>query len=111
MTDDEKREILSKHLAKFRKWDYADLAQAASIGGGHLELLDEVAADGTRYTLNIDVFWDDKPDGDVRVCGYFYGNQQKPLFRLLPVSLADVADGIIMSRDGRFVGEGTMRVP
>src|SRR5258708_2737205 len=105
MNNDEKVEILLEHLAKFRAWNYADLARAAHDGGGHLETVEGVAADGTTYSLNFDVFGDDKPEGDVRVCGYHYGNPQKPLFGFLPISLADVADSFIMTPEGRFVGE------
>src|SRR5258708_2844030 len=107
MTDDEKREILLEHLAKFRAWRYADFVGAARNGGGHLELVEGMATDGTPYALNFDVFWGDKPNGDVRVCGYLYGIPQKPLFGFLAISLADVADSFIMSPEGRYVGEDT----
>jgi hypothetical protein len=102
MTKDEKRAILSQHLAKFRTWSYAELAARIDTDG-HLDTAEGYAPDGTEYSLSFDVFWDDKSNGDIRVSGDFSRN--KPFLGFIPIYFSDVCDDFIMSPDGRFVGE------
>jgi hypothetical protein len=101
MTKSEKSAILAEHLATFRAWAYGDLA--ARIGGGHLDTTERRALDGTEYSLTVDVFWDDKPRGDIRVIGDLSLN--RPLWGFIPLFFPDVCDSFIMRPDGRFVGE------
>lgn len=51
------------------------------------------------------MFWDDKPNGAVRVFGDLSLHPQKPLLGSIPICTPDVTDSFIMSPDGNFVGE------
>jgi hypothetical protein len=108
MTQDELRNILSEHLAKFRERSYARLAERVErdqATGGYLEHLEAVAPDGTEYQMAFLAAWDGKRHGDVRVLGDLSVIPQMRLLGFLPVYLTDVTDSFIMSPDGRFVGE------
>jgi hypothetical protein len=109
MTKEEIRKVLSEHLAKFRAWPYASLAErVVRDRKTHdcLEFIGGTASDGTRYQMEFNVFWDDKPDGAVRVCGDLSAQPQRRLLGFIPVYTPDAADSFIMSPDGRFIGEG-----
>ena len=56
-----------------------------------------VADDGTDCQVEINVFWDHKPDGDIRV---IFAIDDGGWRALLPVT-----DSFIIARDGTFVGE------
>jgi len=108
MSKEEMRAILSEHLAKFRVWTYAQLAERVKRDRqAHdcLEHIEGTAPDGTRYQMEFQAFWDGKPYGDVRVCGDLSAEPQRPLLGFIPVYTPDVTDSFIMSPDGRFVGE------
>lgn len=100
--------ILSEQLAEFRSWSYAQLAERVERDRREHECLasfEGTASDGTAYFIELNVFWDDKPNGDVRVCGDLSAVPQKPLLGFIPIYTPDVADSFIMSPDGQFVGE------
>ena len=102
------REILSEHLAKFRSWSYTQLADRIDRDRkAHdcLEHIEGTAPDGTQYQVEFQAFWDDKPQGAVRVCGNFSVEPQRPLLPFIPVYMPDVTDSFIMSPDERFVDE------
>ena len=108
MTKDEMRATLSSHLAKFRLWNYARLAERIEQDQRQHECLEHtegVAADGTVYQMEFQAVWDDIPSGDVRVIGSLSAEPQKALFGFVPIYFADVTDSFIMAPDGRFVGE------
>ena len=108
MTKDEMRAILAEHLAKYRSWTYAQLAEKIGRTRREHDGLDYVqgtAPDGVSYQMEINVFWDDRPHGDIRVCGELSADPQKPLLGFIPIYMPDVTDSFIMSPDGRFVGE------
>ncbi len=102
MDDDEKRQILAKHMAKFRTWSYGEIT--ARIGmAAHLETVEWTATDGTPCFMDFDVFWDDEPHGNVRVAGYFWGD--KRVLGFLPIYMPDASDAFLMQPDGSLVGE------
>ncbi len=103
MTTDEKHRVLSDYSTKFRAWSYAELAARIAADGEPLETAEGVARDGTRYSIEVNVFWDDKPHGNIRVCSSFSADPQiaLPGGGFMP----DVCDDFIMSPDGRFAGE------
>ena len=108
MSKDEMRKILAEHMAKFRTWTYAELAEAVERSRRMhdcLEHLEGTAPDGTRYQIEFQAFWDDKPHGDIRVCGDLSAEPPRPLLGCIPIYTPDVTDSFIMSPDGRFVGE------
>ncbi len=57
--------LLNAQLDQYRKMSYAELA--AKIG--HEEFPEVVGPSGTEYQIEIQVRWDHKPGGDVRVMG------------------------------------------
>lgn len=95
MNKKEARSILSEHLAGFRSRSYAELASWVSERRN--DTLEAVAPSGTRYCLELQFFWDDKPNGDVRVVGSI---DDGGIRAFLPVT-----DSFILSPEGRFVGE------
>src|SRR5687767_9594360 len=108
MTKDEMCTILTNQLAKFRMWSYAQLAERVErdrVMHDCLEHIEGAASDGTEYQIEFNVFWDDKPLGDVRVCGSLSVEPQKPLLGFIPIYTPDVTDSFIMSPEGRFIGE------
>ena len=108
MTKDEMQSILANHLARFRTWSYERLAEHVERDRRDHDCLDHcegTAPDGTTYQMEFNAFWDDKPHGDIRVCGDLSADPQKRRLRFLPVYTPDVTDSFIMSPDGRFVGE------
>jgi hypothetical protein len=65
MNRDEALSLLDAHLDKYRKLSYAELS--AMIG--HEEFPEVVGPSGTEYQIEIQVFWEHKAGGDVRVMG------------------------------------------
>jgi hypothetical protein len=53
---------------------------------------------GTRYYMEFGLFWDDKPDGDVRVIDSI--TDGRGLRAFIPL-----ADSFILSPSGTFIGE------
>lgn len=108
MTKDEMRTILAQQMARFRTWSYAQLAERVErdrVAHDCLANLENTSPDGTDYYIEFNVFWDDKPNKDVRVCGSLSAEPQKRLLGFIPIYTPDVTDSFIMSPDGRFVGE------
>jgi len=108
MSKDEMRKILSEHLARFRAWSYAQLAERVERDrNAHncLEHVEGVAPDGTQYYMEFQAVWDNKPLGDVRVLCDFSAQPQSPLLGFIPSYTPDVTDSFIMSPDGRFFDE------
>jgi hypothetical protein len=108
MDTDEKRLLLAKSLEEFRSWTYESLAKEIDRTRREHECLQYrqgVFADGTEYKLEFNVFWDDRRDGDVRVCGDLTTNPQRPLLGFLPIFAPDVTDSFIMRYDGTLVDE------
>jgi hypothetical protein len=108
MTKDEMHEALNTHLAVFRSWSYAALAERVEIdnrNGDCLEHIEGVGLDGTEYQLEFNAFWDDKPNGDIRVRGALSAEPQRRLLGFLPIYMPHASEEFIMSPDGSFVDE------
>ena len=100
--------LLAKHLEEFRSWTYKSLAAEIDRTRYEHDCLGfrRIAfADGTEFHLEFNVFWDDRKEGDVRVCGDLASIPQRPLLGFLPIFSPDVTDSFIMRRDGTFVDE------
>ena len=65
MDHEEALSLLHAKLDEYRKLSYDQLA--ARIG--EEECPEVVGASGTQYQVEIQIVWDDKPSGDVRVLG------------------------------------------
>lgn len=108
MNHDEMHRILSEHLAKFGTWSFAQLAERVERDRRTHDCLDcseGVAPDGTEYVIEINAYWDDKHEGNVRVCGDISATPQRPLWGFIPIYMPDATDSFIMAPDGRFIGE------
>jgi hypothetical protein len=85
-------DFINQEISSLRTQSYADLV--ARIGKTeHKEFL---AHDGNRYLLEIEIFWDSKKGGDIRVMVCADGGGVSAVF---PVS-----DAFIMAPDGTIVG-------
>ncbi|MHC4469348.1 MAG: hypothetical protein ACYS99_00155 [Planctomycetota bacterium] len=93
MDRDEARELLSQHLDQFRQRSYSELTELIDDPS----VAEAVGASGTRYQLEVLVFWDDKPHANLRVLGAI---DDGGLRAFKPLS-----DGFIVAPDGHFVGE------
>ena len=65
MNREEALNLLDAHLDQYRKMTYVGLA--AKIG--HEEFPEVVGPSGAEYQMEIQIRWDHKPGGDVRVMG------------------------------------------
>jgi hypothetical protein len=93
MNDQEALGLLERELAKFRPLSHADLAQR--IGGS---LTSECAgAGGAIYQIEMDVLWDDRPGGDIRVMASIDNGGWR--------ALAPLTRSFIKRADGSFVDE------
>ena len=87
------QKVLDKWVAKLRTEPYRELA--SRVGS---VTTDDVARDGERsWQVEVEVFWDDEPDGDVRV---MVSIDDGGLRAFVPMT----AD-FIKSPSGQFVGE------
>ena len=112
MNDDDKRRVLANHLAQFRAWTYDALAAAIDQTRRQHDCLRHVEGvfhDGTVFRIEVNVFWDDKAGGDIRVCGDITTEPQRPVIGLLPVYTCDAADSFIMARSGTIVADENPR--
>ena len=103
-------QVLSEHLAKFRSWTYTQLAKRVAQGPfwkphDCLEHVAGTAPDGTEYQMEFTVYWNDKPNHEVRVCGGLFAEPQKCLLGFIPIYTADATDSFVMDTDGRFLFE------
>ncbi|HEY2414774.1 MAG TPA: hypothetical protein VGI40_21190 [Pirellulaceae bacterium] len=113
MCKEEMQAVLSEHLSKFRAWTYAQLSERVERDRREhdcLEHAEGTALDGTRYQMEFQAFWDDKPHGNVRVCGGLSAEPQKPLLGFIPIYRPDVTGSFIMGPDGRFEDENQTHV-
>ena len=66
MNRDEAENIIRDELRKFRQKTYAELAR---LVGTRLPTTVMTGASGTKYQVAIQVHWDGKRDGNIRVLG------------------------------------------
>lgn len=63
MNNEEANALLQQHLDRLEAQGFEALAQRA----GDSEVLQEQGPSGTEYQLELDILWDDKPGGAIRV--------------------------------------------
>ncbi len=64
---------------------------------GKVDAYEVMTADGSAYQIEVQVFWDDKPDGHIRVIGAIDDGGWR--------AFAPLSDDFIMTPDGTFLGE------
>ncbi|NQU20330.1 MAG: hypothetical protein HQ567_03540 [Candidatus Nealsonbacteria bacterium] len=94
MNKQEARTLLAERLNDYRKLPYADLV--AKIDDD--DCVTVVGQSGTEYQIEVQVFWDAKPDGDIRVFGGIDDGRFLAAF-------APLCDSFIVSPVGELVGE------
>jgi hypothetical protein len=93
MSRDEARALLVAHLAGYRPYPYSRLAELV----GSVETADVRGADGTVYQLEVECFWDDKKEGDIRVLAAIDGGSIS--------SVRPMTESFIKAANGTYVGE------
>ena len=93
MNMSEARTILDAVLAAYRARLYSDLR--ARIGKPATGVI--AARSGAVYQIEVQVFWDDKPDGNIRVLGSIDDGGLR--------AFVPLCAGFIIAPDGRFVGK------
>jgi hypothetical protein len=63
MDKSEAKRVLAKHLRKYKAKTYAELKDLID----ELEVCEIAGPSGVRCRLEVQVFWDDKPNGQIRV--------------------------------------------
>ena len=87
------KSILARQLARYRTKSYAVSGRLI----GKLDVFDVTEPDGVIYQIEIQVMWDDKPEGDIRVIGAIDDAGWRAFIPL--------TDSFIMTPEGRFLGE------
>ena len=107
VTAEEKRAVLAEELGRYRRWPYDRLAAAVTFTAveGCLAHVNRFAPDGSEYQIEVNVHWDGRSGGDVRVMADLSGSPHRPVITGIPVYVSDVCDSFIMAPDGTFVGE------
>src|SRR5262249_45589838 len=94
MNTTEASSILSECLAQYRSRPYSELAACAAEH--RVEIPRIFGPSGTFYDVAVSFFWDDKPNGCVRVMAAV-GKGIRSFFPL--------TESFILSPEGQFVGE------
>jgi len=94
MNKEEAIAVLEKELALLRDESYTTLVSRISAGPLAFE---RAAPGGTNYQLEIEVFWDDRPGGNVRVMGSVDDGGWRAFIPL--------CRDFIKAPDGSFIGE------
>lgn len=74
----EAKAILTDHIGHYREWSHAELVQLVN----HHESFIITAASGAHYNFELQVQWDDRPGGPLRVTGSVH-NEDLRAFDLL----------------------------
>ena len=96
-------EILAQHLASYREMPHSELA--APRLEDHLDVIDCITPDGTKYTIETNVLWDDRAKRHIRVISDLSTGTRGCLLGFIPIVTPDVAEGFILAPVGTFIGE------
>jgi hypothetical protein len=93
MNKQEAQGLLIECLAGYRNYSYDDLQTRL----GEIDTCQVIGESGIQYQVEIQVFWDDKLQQNIRVIGAIDDGGWRAFLPL--------ADSFIMAPDGSFVGE------
>ncbi len=93
MDQEEAAAVLAEQLKRYRDKSYGALKALI----GEVDAYDVTTPEGSWYQIEIQVFWDDKPEGDIRVIGAIDDGGWR--------AFAPLGDDFIMAPDGSFVDE------
>lgn len=86
-------ELIAPTVARLRSLSYSEIKE--KVARGDIETGDIKAPNGASYQFELLFYWDDEPEGDVRVIASIFMDPRGPY----------VNDSFIKSPDGHFVGE------
>ncbi|MDR4494965.1 MAG: hypothetical protein AB7P17_12440 [Nitrospirales bacterium] len=93
MNNAEAATLLKDHLARYRLRPYSDLVTLL----GKPQVAELRGASGVTYQLEVEVHWDARPGGALRVLGSINDGGWR--------AFKPLCDDFILGPDGRFVGE------
>lgn len=93
MDNTEAKALLASELRKYRSRSYGELRERI----GSQDDFVAAAPSGRQYQIEVDFFWDDRPNGDIRVMGCIDDGGWRAM---LPLT-----DSFILSPNGKFIGE------
>lgn len=85
--------VLSNEMALYRNRSYEELAGLI----GQVDAYEKKGTSGTAYQIEIQVFWDSKTGGDLRVLGAVDDGGWR--------AFAPLTDDFILTPGGEFIGE------
>ncbi len=96
-------------LEKHRNQGYDELSglvTAAGKSNALLEIVEMTADDGREFQIEVMAFWDDRPNGDIRVIAEVFRIPLRPLLGFIPIYLGvGWSECFIIRPDGSFVDE------
>ena len=95
MDKQEAQALLTEQMGMYRARSYADLL--AMIG--HADCVQITSPSGQYYQIEFNVFWDNKPGGNIRVAAAIDDGS----FR---ASFSPLSDDFLKAPDGTFIDEG-----
>lgn len=102
--DDVLQNVADELLRKYQTYSYHELKSL--IGkGNHAELLDLKNLEGEDSQIVMDVFWDDRPYGDIQVTCEIVSGSYKPLLGFLPVYVGRSYDGFVKQQNESMTGD------
>jgi hypothetical protein len=96
MANDEAVAVLERELAALGGEPYADLVLRIADGP---QAIERVAPSGTTYQMEIDVRWDARPNGNVRVIGSIDDGQWRVFVPLTRSFIKAPDDSFVEGRD------------
>lgn len=87
------RELLAPYVIKYRALSYGDLRK--KLVSHEVDTWEIVEENGAMYQFEVECFWDDEPEGDIRVIAAVFGDPRGP----------SVVEDFILSPSGTFIGE------
>lgn len=93
MDNTEATALLRIHLDAYRRWTYEELVTLL----GKPQVVELRGASGATYQAEVQVHWDDRPGGAVRVLGSVDDGGWR--------AFKPLCDDFIVAPDGTFVGE------
>ena len=99
--------ILSEYLSRFRNHSYEELVRF--VKSSQVEKFEIMNTKSNKYQIEINFFWEDKPNGDVRAIGSIDENPHRPVFhniailRWISIYVSSVMDSFIKNSAGKII--------
>ncbi len=93
MDNEEARALLQNHLQAYRRRAYCELVALL----GHPQVAELRGASGVKYQVEVEVHWDHRPGGAIRVLGSIDDGGWR--------AFKPLCDDFILAAGGTFVGE------